>query len=143
LVTLQLLEKFTPGRGNQEIYLCQFDKMRDRLGYKQAVELERMMIERIIVCWLRLQYAEIDGLSTVSWSCSIEEAEYVDSALTEWPDAQSPEFPQLFITHPLRRFKRSSETSDPKSKIQNPGPAPSGGQLNRSSGLPATPGPPN
>jgi hypothetical protein len=52
-----LIGHLATGAG-EEFYTVEVEGMRERLGYEDATELERMLLDRIVVCWLRLQDSE-------------------------------------------------------------------------------------
>ena len=46
------------GRATKEAIYRQLSKMRKALGYRNACTLERLLIDRVLICWLRVQQAE-------------------------------------------------------------------------------------
>jgi hypothetical protein len=59
------------------------DHMRDELGYKDAPQLERSLIEQICITWLRLQAAEIIFTAVVHAKdgCTLTKAEHEEKML--------------------------------------------------------------
>ena len=56
--------------------------LREQYGYKDAPPLERMLIEQIIICWLRLNSLEVAHTSKTYESHTIEAGLYWDRRLT-------------------------------------------------------------
>lgn len=58
-VSSHLIGKLAGDKAATVEFICaHLDKRKDDLGYKEANELERMMIDRILMCWLRVVEAE-------------------------------------------------------------------------------------
>ncbi len=58
------------------------DVLQDNLGYQEAQPLERMLIENISLCWLRLYLAEIEMTKHTCGSHSLSEGRYWDQRLS-------------------------------------------------------------
>jgi len=54
----QMIQKAMGQKAAQLSIEAQTEVMRRGLGFEQSPELEQLLIENIIVCWLRLQWAE-------------------------------------------------------------------------------------
>lgn len=55
----QLIDKLAGAKPSNDVLITvQVDNKRDALGYQEAGELERMLIDRMMMCWLRLVIAE-------------------------------------------------------------------------------------
>ena len=57
-IRTQLIQKAMGQKAAQLSIEAQIEVMRRGLGFEQSPELEQLLIENIIVCWLRLQWAE-------------------------------------------------------------------------------------
>jgi hypothetical protein len=73
-----LIAKFTKGTGNNTAYKAKIELMRHDLGIKDATGIERHLIERVIICWLHLQQAELQLALTTEGTFIMKEAEYQD-----------------------------------------------------------------
>lgn len=47
-----------PGRGSALVLREEVEGMRQRMGYEEASEIEKLLIERVLLSWLRMTYAE-------------------------------------------------------------------------------------
>jgi hypothetical protein len=56
-------------------------EVRAGLGYAEASEIERMMIDRVVLCWLRVLYAEWRLSILQSRTCAIRELELAERSL--------------------------------------------------------------
>lgn len=65
------------GKG-PEMYL---ESMRDELGYATAGGLQRLLIDRVVVCWLRVQQAEHIRTSKDKEGVGIQSSRYFDRRL--------------------------------------------------------------
>lgn len=54
----KVIESLVSGTVGREGLMAQAAAMRDGLGYKTSPDLERGLIEHVVLCWLRLQKAE-------------------------------------------------------------------------------------
>ncbi|MBC8548161.1 MAG: hypothetical protein H8D23_00785, partial [Candidatus Brocadiales bacterium] len=63
---------------------AQTEVMRQGLGFEQSPMLEQMLIENVIICWLRLQWAEyqLSGFMGSGGSNSMAEVTYWERRLT-------------------------------------------------------------
>jgi hypothetical protein len=68
--------KSTAGPAVPLIWEEQADEMRDRLGYETAPPIEGMMIEHIILCWLRLATAELQFSAVESHGGTLKQIEH-------------------------------------------------------------------
>lgn len=56
--------------------------MRDDMGYKSAPELERALIDHVVLCWLRLQKVEYSYSAQMAGSLTFAQADYWERRLT-------------------------------------------------------------
>jgi hypothetical protein len=77
-----LLMAMTPNApGRRAMYDREYRRIRERLGWEDAGELERMMIEHILLCWFRFLYAEL-LVSTNSGKLDVDAANKLDQQVT-------------------------------------------------------------
>lgn len=76
-----LLKTVSHGAGNREMFTRECKEMRQRLGWAEATEIERMMIEHIVICWLRFVYAEL-LVSTNAGNLTAADADKLDRQVT-------------------------------------------------------------
>jgi hypothetical protein len=77
-----LIEKLSPLWATAEIIRRENQALRDELGYESASMIERLMIDRIVVCKLRLAYVENYSAEAMSPGHSLKESDYADKLLT-------------------------------------------------------------
>jgi hypothetical protein len=77
-VRLGLMRKVSKEPGNFELFEHEYELRRDQLGWKEASPLERLMIERIMLCWVRLLWTEHYNGSFMQPSIPMRESEYAD-----------------------------------------------------------------
>lgn len=78
-----MIEAINVPRSSQESLPVGMDTVRRDLGLPAATPLERMLIEQIALCWLRLSIAELQHADhTMSGSIGISQADYWDRALS-------------------------------------------------------------
>ena len=65
-----------------EFMLARLDEQKAKLGYDEAGELERMMIERIVMCWLRVVEAENYCTKASNGGHSLKLCDYAERSLT-------------------------------------------------------------
>jgi hypothetical protein len=53
-----LVEKFIAGDGSRLLVKKYLDELEDRLRGDEPTQIERLLIEAVLFCWLRLQHAE-------------------------------------------------------------------------------------
>lgn len=58
LTEMALTEIAALGKGSAMVLRQEVIGMRERMGFNEACEIEKMLIERIILCWLRTIHAE-------------------------------------------------------------------------------------
>jgi hypothetical protein len=76
-----LLKTVSHGAGNREMFTRECKEMRERLGWAEASQIERMMIEHIVLCWLRFVYAEL-LVSTNAGNLTAADAEKLDRQIS-------------------------------------------------------------
>jgi hypothetical protein len=64
--------------GNLELFEREYKMRRDDLGWEHASPLERLMIERIMLLWVRLLWCEHYNGSFMQPSVGMRESEYAD-----------------------------------------------------------------
>jgi hypothetical protein len=72
------MRKVSKEPGNFELFEHEYELRRDQLGWKEASPLERLMIERIMLCWVRLLWTEHYNGSFMQPSIPMRESEYAD-----------------------------------------------------------------
>jgi hypothetical protein len=68
--------KSTMGPAVPLIWEEQADQTRDELGFESAPVLEKMMIEHIVLCWLRLAVAELQFSAVMAHGGSLAQIEH-------------------------------------------------------------------
>ena len=58
------------------------EAMREELGYYQASPLERLLIDQVLLSWLRLHYVDLNHTATLGKNVSIAVADYWDRKLS-------------------------------------------------------------
>ena len=54
----ELVDELSPQAAVRESLKVGRQALRDELGYKQASSFERLLIDHVVLCWLRLNYVE-------------------------------------------------------------------------------------
>jgi hypothetical protein len=80
-VKIALQSKVSGEHGNREILDREYIERRNNLGWAEATTLERLLIERIMLCWLRLLWVENYNASFMRPEVSMRESEYADRLL--------------------------------------------------------------
>jgi hypothetical protein len=81
-VQIGLLEKIAKDRPN---YTCLVEETRARkreLMRGSGTAAEDLLAQNAVLCWLRLQIAELERTQAINSNCSIKYMEYIDKALT-------------------------------------------------------------
>jgi hypothetical protein len=81
-VRLSLMRKVSKEPGNFELFEREYELRRDQLGWKGASPIEQLMIERILLCWVRLLWTEHYNGSFMQPSVPMRESEYADKMFT-------------------------------------------------------------
>jgi hypothetical protein len=76
-----VMRKITQENGHFELLEREYETRRDSLGWADASPIERLMIERIMLCWLRLLWVENYNGSLMQGGVSIKESEFADRLL--------------------------------------------------------------
>jgi hypothetical protein len=76
-----LMHRITQEPGHFELLEREYETRRDNLGWANAGPMERLMIERIMLCWLRLLWVENYNGSFMKASVYMRESEYADKQL--------------------------------------------------------------
>jgi hypothetical protein len=76
-----IMLKVTPGAGDFELFQREYEARRDDLGWKDASPLERLMIERVTLCWVRLLWCENYNAAYMKGGVVMREAEFADKQL--------------------------------------------------------------
>lgn len=78
-----LIDKVTGGKPSSLEFACAgIDDRKKNLGYGEAGELERMLIDRMVMCWLRLLLAESHCLEIGRKITDLKNCEFVERTLT-------------------------------------------------------------
>jgi hypothetical protein len=77
-----VMRKVTDKPGNFELFEREYEMRRNKLGWKDASPLGRLMIERIMLCWVRLLWTEHYNGSFMQPSVPMRESEYADKMFT-------------------------------------------------------------
>jgi len=73
-----LMLKITPEPGHLELLDREYKMRRDDLGWKDANPMERLMIERVMLCWLRVVWCENYNANYQRGGVVISGSEYAD-----------------------------------------------------------------
>ena len=76
-----VMRKITQENGHFELLEREYETRRDDLGWVEAGPVERLLIERIMLCWLRLLWVENYSGSFMQSGAYIKESEYADKLL--------------------------------------------------------------
>ena len=76
-----IMRKITQEPGHFELFEREYKLRRDNLGWADAGPVERLLIERIMLCWLRLLWCENYNGSFMQSSVYMKESEYADKQL--------------------------------------------------------------
>lgn len=84
VVQIQLIQKIVEQGAAQISMQSQTEIMRSGLGYEQSTLLEQLLIENIIICWLRLQWVEyqLSGFMDDGGSNRMSEVTYWERRLS-------------------------------------------------------------
>jgi hypothetical protein len=77
----RLIERLSPSRSAQMAIQTQATAVRNGLGYEGATQLEQLLIDHAVLCWLRLQDAERGYSSAMERSLPLSLADYWDRHL--------------------------------------------------------------
>jgi hypothetical protein len=77
----RLIERFLPLRSAQMAVRKRAATMRTGLGYEGATQLEQLLIDHAVLCWLRLQDVESGYSLAMDRSLSLAQADYWDRHL--------------------------------------------------------------
>ena len=78
----RVIETLVEGTTSREAVVRNAHSMRDAMGYKTAPELERCLIEHLLLCWLRLQKAELTYTQEMDSAITCERGAYWERRLT-------------------------------------------------------------
>lgn len=81
-VRMGIMRKLAHVPGNFELLEREYYTKRNYLGWADAAPIERLMIERIMLCWLRLLWCENYNGSFMQPSVYMRESEYADKQLS-------------------------------------------------------------
>jgi hypothetical protein len=79
---IQLIDTFQVPRSSQEAMRIGMDNVRQSLGYSDASPLEKMLIDQVALCWLRLSIVELKHVNNTRGSTGIPQADYWDRTLS-------------------------------------------------------------
>jgi hypothetical protein len=77
-----IIKAWQHGAGNQELTKASAKKTRGDMGYKEAGPVERLLIDRVVLCWLRLLYAESYCTATSKPGTTFKEADLGERSLS-------------------------------------------------------------
>jgi len=78
----RLVDRIAPHPVNQIALRQQTTAVRDGLGRQGAPQLEQLLIDHAVLCWLRLQDVELSYSSAMDRSLSLDQADYWDRHLS-------------------------------------------------------------
>lgn len=81
-IQADIITRVVGGAGSQEALARRVARMRDDLGYRDAPELERGLIEHVVTCWLRMTQIEWRYSQVMAESISFAKADYWERHLT-------------------------------------------------------------
>jgi hypothetical protein len=81
-ITDTLMKKIAANKSTAEFLTANIDEKKQNLGYSKADALERMMIDRVVMCWLRVTVAEIHCTNLVNTTTTFKESDFADRSLT-------------------------------------------------------------
>jgi hypothetical protein len=77
-----LIGKLAEGDGTSTLFHQECVNMKKSLKREDDSEVERLLIERIALCWLRLQAAENYATLLMNQACSLSQAEHASKEIT-------------------------------------------------------------
>jgi len=77
----RLIERLSPHKAAQMAIAQRAEMVRTGLGYEGATQLEQLLIDHAVLCWLRLQDVERGYSSAMERSMSLGEADFWDRHL--------------------------------------------------------------
>jgi hypothetical protein len=105
-----LLEKAYPGaRGSQTVESHKLTLMAKDLGSERATALEACLIERVLLCWLNLQWAEKYSARCARGGVQLSEIDLADKMLSR---AQSRYFKALESLQKMRVLLKAESVLD-------------------------------
>ena len=81
LVQNRLIERLYPTRSSQMAIRKRAAAVQNGLGYQGATQLEQLLIDHAVLCWLRLQDAERGYSTAMEHSLPLSHADYLDRHL--------------------------------------------------------------
>ena len=78
----KVIESLVSGPVGRESLTAQVEAMRDGLGYKTSPDLERGLIEHVVLCWLRVQKAEMVYSQAQTVEMTLSKADWHERRLT-------------------------------------------------------------
>ena len=77
----RLMDRICSHKGGQMALEIRADAVRNGLGYEGATQLEQLLIDHTVLCWLRLQSVELSYSSAMNRSLSLSEGDFWDRHL--------------------------------------------------------------
>ena len=96
-----IAEEATDNRSAQVVAVAEVERLQESLGFSRSTGVERMLIEHVGVCWLRLQVAESELTRATSGQHALAEGRYREVRLTE---AQVRYLRAVALLEKLRRY---------------------------------------
>jgi hypothetical protein len=81
-VKSSLLEKIVEDAGSRLLIREELDQLKKRLTNEESTPLERLLIDAVLMCWLRFQQAESYRNSVMGAGHTFTHVEYADKMLT-------------------------------------------------------------
>lgn len=79
LTEKMLIDMLASGKGGAIVLREEVEGMRRRMGYEESSEIERLLIDRIVMCWLRMLKAEQEFASEhKAGSAQLTQLEYTE-----------------------------------------------------------------
>ncbi len=76
-----IVERSFTSASTREIIMARLRHMRDNLDYDEASELERSLIEHVIMCWVRLHDCELRYSAAIAESMTLTKADWWERKL--------------------------------------------------------------
>jgi hypothetical protein len=83
VVKKQLLEKLVKNDGDRLLLETQIQHLQQNLCRPKPSAAETLLVEAVMMCWLRVQHAELYRTSTMSAGVTFKEIEFAEKVLTQ------------------------------------------------------------
>jgi hypothetical protein len=78
-----VLEKMVTGAGSRILLEAHLQEVQQKLYSPNPSAVERLLVEAVMMCWLRVQYAELRRTQAMSGGVSFREIELAEKVLTQ------------------------------------------------------------